>query len=147
MPSTQQLGSVGDGVKAMTILEAVRVQHALEDRNMPSFIPISIKDPMIAILQFDSVSLPHFHRLLNEGRLPALAKLRARGHWVPLRDSRVQWEGATYFTLYSGKDVKEHGIYFPFLWSAADQRVRPQDDYPIPEAVWERLARSGNAAL
>ena len=102
---------------------------------------------MIAILQFDCVSLPHFHRLLNEGRLPALANLRARGHWVPLETPALQWEGATYFTLYSGKDVKEHGIYFPFLWSAADQRVRPQDDYPIPEAVWERLARSGKRSL
>jgi predicted AlkP superfamily phosphohydrolase/phosphomutase len=102
---------------------------------------------MIAILQFDCVSLPHFHCLLNEGRLPALANLRARGHWVPLETPALQWEGATYFTLYSGKDVKEHGIYFPFLWSAADQRVRPQDDYPIPEAVWERLARSGKRSL
>jgi len=102
---------------------------------------------MIAILQFDSVSLPHINRLLDEGRLPALAKLRARGHWVPLETPALQWEGATYFTLYSGKDVKEHGIYFPFLWSAADQRVRPQDDYPMPEAVWERLARSGKRCL
>ena len=65
---------------------------------------------MIAILQFDSVSLPHMNRLLDEGRLPALAKLRARGHWVPLETPALQWEGATYFTLYSGKDVKEHGI-------------------------------------
>jgi len=102
---------------------------------------------VIAILQFDSVSLPHMNRLLDEGRLPALAKLRARGHWVPLETPALQWEGATYFTLYSGKDVKEHGIYFPFLWSAADQRVRPQDDYPMPEAVWERLARSGKRCL
>jgi predicted AlkP superfamily phosphohydrolase/phosphomutase len=102
---------------------------------------------MIAILQFDSVSLPHMNRLLEEGRLPALANLRARGHWVSLETPALQWEGATYFTLYSGKDVKEHGIYFPFLWSAADQRVRPQDDYPVPEAVWERLARSGKRCL
>ncbi len=102
---------------------------------------------MIAILQFDSVSLPHFHRYLNEGRLPTFAQLRARGHWLQLETPALQWEGAAYFTLYSGKDVKEHGIYFPFLWSAADQRVRPQDDYPIPAAVWERLANSGKRSL
>jgi predicted AlkP superfamily phosphohydrolase/phosphomutase len=102
---------------------------------------------MIAVLQFDCVSLPHFHRFLLEGRLPALAKLQSRGTWLPLETPAMQWEGATYFTLYSGKDVKDHGIYFPFLWSAADQRVRPQDDYPIPEAVWERLAKSGRRSL
>ncbi|MEP6959435.1 MAG: alkaline phosphatase family protein, partial [Nitrospirota bacterium] len=77
----------------------------------------------------------------------AFAKLRARGHWLPLGTPVLQWEGATYFTLYSGKHVNEHGIYFPFLWSAADQRVRPQDDYPMPEAVWERLAKSGKRSL
>ena len=93
---------------------------------------------MIAIMQFDCASLPHFHQFLDEGRLPAFAGLLARGHWLPLETPALQWEGATYFTLYSGKDVKEHGIYFPFLWSASDQCVRPQDDYPIPEAVWER---------
>ena len=102
---------------------------------------------MIAILQFDCVSLPHLNHLLNEGRLPGLARLRAEGYWVPLATPALQWEGATYFTLYSGKDVKDHGIYFPFLWSAADQRVRPQDDYPIPEAAWERLAQRGKRSL
>lgn len=102
---------------------------------------------MIAILQFDSVSLPHFHRYLEEGRLPAFAKLRSRGHWLSLQTPALRWEGATYFTLYSGRDVNEHGIYFPFLWSAADQRVRPQDDYPIPAAVWERLAKNGKKSL
>jgi predicted AlkP superfamily phosphohydrolase/phosphomutase len=102
---------------------------------------------MIAILQFDCVSLPHLHRLLSEGRLPALTKLRDKGSWLPMETPALQWEGATYFTLYSGKDVRDHGIYFPFLWSATDQRVRPQDDYPIPEAVWERLAKSGKRSL
>ena len=102
---------------------------------------------MIAVLQFDCVSLPHFHQFLDEGRLPAFAQLRTRGHWLPLETPALQWEGATYFTLYSGKDANEHGIYFPFQWSAADQRVRSQDDYPIPEAVWERLAKSGKRSL
>ena len=102
---------------------------------------------MIAVLQFDCVSLPHFQRFLDEGRLPAFARLRGRGHWLPLETPALQWEGGTYFTLYSGKDVNEHGVYFPFLWSAADQRVRPQDDYPTPAAIWERLAKGGKRSL
>ena len=39
---------------------------------------------MLALLQFDSVSLPVLERLLAEGRLPVLADLRARGRWQPL---------------------------------------------------------------
>jgi predicted AlkP superfamily phosphohydrolase/phosphomutase len=76
-----------------------------------------------------------------------LAKLRAKGYWLPLETPALQWEGATYFTLYSGRDVKDHGIYFPFLWSAVDQRVRAQDDFQVPEPVWERLAKSGKRSL
>ncbi len=102
---------------------------------------------MIAILQFDCPSLPHLHRFSQGGRLPTFDNLRERGRWLPLETPALQWEGATYFTLYSGKDVHEHGIYFPFLWSAKDQRVRPQDDYPMPEAVWERLAKTGKRCL
>jgi hypothetical protein len=100
---------------------------------------------MIAILQFDSVSLPHFHQFLDEGRLPPLPN-RARGHWIPLK-LRHCGGGSDLFHFYGGKDIHDHGIYFPFLWSASDQRVRPQDDYPIPEAVWERLAKSGKRSL
>jgi hypothetical protein len=69
---------------------------------------------MIAILQFDAVSLPHFHRFLEQGRLPAFAGLRGRGHWFSLDTPAATWEGSTYFSLYSGRGVAEHGIYFPF---------------------------------
>ena len=67
---------------------------------------------MIAILQFDAVNLPHLHQCLEQGRLPTLAQLRGRGHWYALETPTVPWEGATYFTLYSGRAVAEHGLYF-----------------------------------
>ena len=56
---------------------------------------------MIAILQFDGVSLPHFHEFLQQGRLPATAQLRQRGHWLSLETPATNWEGATYHSLYS----------------------------------------------
>src|SRR5262245_7830203 len=84
---------------------------------------------MIAILQFDAVNLPHFRQCLEQGRLPTFAQLRGRGHWYALETPAVPWEGATYFTLYSGKEVAEHGLYYPLMWSAPDQRVRAQDDF------------------
>jgi len=102
---------------------------------------------MIAILQFDAVNLPHFHQFLEQGRLPAFAQLRGRGHWYPLETPAVPWEGATYFTLYSGKSVAEHALYFPFMWSAAEQRVRSQDDLPAPEPVWDRVGAVGRRSL
>ena len=102
---------------------------------------------MIAILQFDGVSLPHFQSFLEQGRLPTFAGLRERGHWLPLETPASSWEGSIYFSLYSGKNVTEHGLYFPFMWSAAEQRVRSQDDYPAPEPLWDRVGRAGRRSL
>jgi predicted AlkP superfamily phosphohydrolase/phosphomutase len=102
---------------------------------------------MIAILQFDAVNLPHLHQFLEQGRLPTFAQLRGRGHWYALETPAVPWEGATYFTLYSGKEVAEHGLYYPFMWSAPDQRVRAQDDFPAPEPIWDRVGNSGQRSL
>jgi predicted AlkP superfamily phosphohydrolase/phosphomutase len=102
---------------------------------------------MIAILQFDGLSLPHFQSFLEQGRLPTMVGLRERGHWLPLETPASSWEGSIYFSLYSGKNVTEHGLYFPFMWAAAEQRVRSQDDYPGPEALWDRLGRFGRRSL
>lgn len=102
---------------------------------------------MIVILQFDAANLPLLHRLLEEGRLPTLARLRARGHWIPLETPAASWEGATYTSLYSGEGLIQHGLYFPFMWSAADQRVRPHYDLPAPEPVWDRIGGAGRRSL
>lgn len=102
---------------------------------------------MIAILQFDAVSLPHFHQFLEQGRLPTFAQLRGHGHWFSLETPAMSWEGATYFSLYSGRGVAEHGLYFPFMWAAAEQRVRPQDDFPAPEPIWDKIGNVGRRSL
>src|SRR5919109_743763 len=102
---------------------------------------------MIAVLQFDGVSLPHLDEFLTRSRLPTLARLRQAGHWFSLETPVASWEGATYYSLYSGKGVGEHGIYFPFMWDAAKQRVQSQDEYATPEPVWDRVGSIGVRSL
>jgi predicted AlkP superfamily phosphohydrolase/phosphomutase len=102
---------------------------------------------MIAILQFDAASRTHLDRLLAEGYLPALAALRNRGAWYDLDTPATHFEGAAAYSLYSGIGLGEHGLYYPWLWSAAEQRVRFFDDFPAPEAVWERIGRAGLRSL
>lgn len=102
---------------------------------------------MIAIVQFDAVNLPHFHKLLEENRLPTLKRLQARGHWITLETPAVSWEGACYYSIYSGKGMTDHGLYFPFMWSAADQRVRLQTDFPGPDLIWDRIGRAKRRSL
>jgi predicted AlkP superfamily phosphohydrolase/phosphomutase len=102
---------------------------------------------MIAILQFDGASRMHLDRMLAAGDLPVLAGLRSRGTWLQLDTPAVHFEGAAAYSLSTGVDLGRHGLYYPWLWSAAEQRVRFFDDLPAPEAVWERIGRSERRSL
>lgn len=100
---------------------------------------------MVGVLLFDAVSVPLLERLLAEGRLPTLAALRQRGRWHAVASP------ATYFgdreTGHSGVEVAEHGQTFPLQWSPAEQRLRDVHDFPVPESIWERVARAGGSSL
>jgi len=102
---------------------------------------------MLALLQFDSADLAVVERMLADGRLRTLAELRGRGRWHRLESPGTILAAATYPTLYSGLEVGEHGVYYPFQWSAREQRVRPVSAFEMPEAAWERLARAGRRSL
>lgn len=103
--------------------------------------------PVLAIIQFDSASLGLLDRLIEEGQLPRLAELRQRGEWRPLEAPDAKLAAAVYHTLHTGTDVADHGLYHKFIWSAGEQRVRPMEDFPKPETVWERLSAAGRRSL
>lgn len=103
---------------------------------------------MLALLQFDATAIPLIERMLDEGRLPALAELKRRGQWRPLRRSTPLFvEAGSYVSLYSGCEVGDHGIYSAFQWSPNEQRVRFMDAFPAPVATWERLGRAQRRSL
>jgi predicted AlkP superfamily phosphohydrolase/phosphomutase len=102
---------------------------------------------VIAILQFDSVSVPLLNELLTDGLLPTLDGLRRKGTWVNLSTPTEYFEGAGSYAIYTGIDVGGHGQYYPWLWSPSEQRIRFMDDLPIPETLWERVGRAGRRSL
>jgi predicted AlkP superfamily phosphohydrolase/phosphomutase len=102
---------------------------------------------MIAILQFDGASRAHLERMLGAGQLPGLASLRSRGTWLELGTPAAHFEGAAAYSLSTGVHLGGHGLYYPWMWSATEQRVRFFDDMPAPEAVWERIGRAGRRSL
>ena len=102
---------------------------------------------MIAILQFDSVSVPLLNELLTDGLLPTLEGLRRKGTWVNLSTPAEYFEGSGSYAIYTGTDVGVHGQYYPWLWSPSEQRIRFMDDLPIPETLWERVGRAGRRSL
>ena len=102
---------------------------------------------MLAVFTLDAASLPLTERLLDEGRLPTLAALRERGRWAPLETPAEHFASGLYQPLYSGMELREHGLYFPYQWSAAEQRLRHAHHFPAPEPVWDRVARCGARSL
>jgi predicted AlkP superfamily phosphohydrolase/phosphomutase len=102
---------------------------------------------VLVLLNFDSASRPLLERLIEDGRLPVVRELFRRGTRHRLETPAKYFPAGTYPTLYSGREVAEHGFYYPMQWSHREQRVRHQDEFPAPPAVWERVGSSGIRTL
>lgn len=97
---------------------------------------------MICVLQFDAASVAVVDRMLAAGRLPVLAGLIDRGRRVALETPANHFAAGAFHTLYSGVELADHGLFYPFQWDAAAQRARYMTAFPAPPAIWERLARA-----
>ncbi len=102
---------------------------------------------MIAVLQFDAASAALLDRLGAEGRLPNLDALRARGRKLELGNPADHFPASAYQTLYRGVEVGDHGLFYPFQWSASRQAIRLAGEFGAAPAIWERLARAGRSTL
>ena len=102
---------------------------------------------MLTIVQFDAASASALSRLLADGLLPNLAALRARGSWHELDAPATQFAAGAQHTLYSGVPLGDHGLFYPFQWSAREQRVHYMSAFPAPPPIWERLGRAGTRTL
>jgi predicted AlkP superfamily phosphohydrolase/phosphomutase len=102
---------------------------------------------VIAVLQFDAASAALLQRLGAAGRLPNLEALRARGETVELESPAEHFPASAYQTLYRGVEVGDHGLFYPFQWSAERQAIRLAGEVGAAPAIWERLAGSGRSTL
>lgn len=102
---------------------------------------------MIAVLQFDAASARLLGRLEEEGRLPNLTALRARGSRVELETPAEHFPASAYQDLYRGVEVGDHGLFYPFQWGAGDQRIRLAASFEAPRPIWDRLGEHGRGTL
>jgi predicted AlkP superfamily phosphohydrolase/phosphomutase len=102
---------------------------------------------VLVLLNFDSASRPLLERLMEDGRLPVVRELFRRGTHHSLETPATYFPAGTYPSLYSGRDVADHGLYYPLQWSHREQRVRHTDQFPAAQAVWERVSNAGIRVL
>src|SRR5688572_18952308 len=96
---------------------------------------------MLLVISLDSESLSWLDEHMDSGRLPNLAQLVRSGTRFPL--APLPFEGTAYPSIYSGQRASDHGLYYPFQWSAPEQRVRVWNQWPYPPTVFERADRAG----
>lgn len=102
---------------------------------------------MICVLQFDAAGVGLLDRMLERGDLPALAAAIEDGRRLELESPAEDFAAGAFYTLYSGAPLADHGIFYPFQWSAAAQRARYATAFEAPPPVWERLAGTGLRTL
>jgi predicted AlkP superfamily phosphohydrolase/phosphomutase len=102
---------------------------------------------VLAIIQFDAASVTVLQRLLDAGRLPTVQKLQDTGVWHDLDAPATQFAAGAQHTLYSGVEVADHGLFYPFQWAPAEQRVRYMAAFEAPMPVWEQLGPRGTRTL
>ena len=102
---------------------------------------------MICVLQFDSASVRVLDRMLARGELPHLGAAIDRGRRVELRTPAADFAAGAFYSLYSGVALADHGIFYPFQWSASEQRARYATAFEAPPPVWERFAGTGLRTL
>ncbi|HEV2790812.1 MAG TPA: alkaline phosphatase family protein [Solirubrobacterales bacterium] len=102
---------------------------------------------MIAVIQFDAASARLLERLGDEGRLPNLEALRRRGTRIDLETPAEHFPASAYQDLYRGVEVGDHGLFYPFQWTAGEQRIRLAGSFEAPPPIWDRLGRHGRSTL
>jgi predicted AlkP superfamily phosphohydrolase/phosphomutase len=102
----------------------------------------------VLMLGIDAMSLPFATAHLDQ--LPALQSLLKQGVLIAPETPAGEFSGSPWPTFASGKDVGEHGIYFPFQWDAKHRKLRRQRDAAWSrqfefEPFWYELSRVGIA--
>jgi hypothetical protein len=96
---------------------------------------------MLALISFDATSRPMLDRMIAEGRLPHLAALRQESRLCAFEST--PFFASAYPSLCTGVGPANHGVYYPFQWSPAEQRVCLAEDLLPADSVFERAARAG----
>jgi predicted AlkP superfamily phosphohydrolase/phosphomutase len=97
----------------------------------------------VLMLGLDAADADVIERLLAQGRLPNLQRLRERGVFGRLDSPAGLYAGGVWPTFYTGVDVPWHGVFHNKLWRPDAMRVEVAGEHWIgSRPFWESLSDS-----
>jgi predicted AlkP superfamily phosphohydrolase/phosphomutase len=102
------------------------------------------RSPRVLAVAWDAAEPRLVERWLEDGTLPNLALLRARGGYGRLASSADWLAGSVWPTFYTGRAPADHGLYHFLQWRACRMGLaRPGPDWLPLHPFWRRLGESG----
>jgi len=81
-------------------------------------------------------------KLIEQGSMPSLSRLRDEGKWLPVGSSADIGGGSVWATMMTGDDPSTHGFYTGWPWDSRSMSVsRATPDKLVP--FWKELAQAG----
>lgn len=99
-----------------------------------------IQPPPLLMIGWDAAAASLVEQWTDDGTLPNLAALRARGAYGRLGSTADWLAGSVWPTFYTGTPPSEHGIYHFLQWRSEQMKLaRPTPDWLPARPFWRSL--------
>ena len=104
--------------------------------------------PPVILIGLDAAEIDVVERLVADGRMPNLARLRQQGRWGRLRTEPPHFLSLVWSTFFCGTRLGEQGWYFNKIWNPDLQRLQYVDPAWLPvQPFWLSLDPSYRLAI
>src|ERR1044072_8423411 len=104
-------------------------------------MPLNNRTRVLAIA-LDAAEPTFVRRLIDEGQMPALASLVARGRWLRVDSTAHTGSGTVWPTFITGTPPQSHGIYGEWLWNPDSMSLTRYAGDDL-DPFWKRLDDGG----
>jgi predicted AlkP superfamily phosphohydrolase/phosphomutase len=106
------------------------------------------KTPPVILIGLDAAEIDVVDRLVADGRMPNLARLRQQGRWGRLETAPPHFLSLVWTTFFCGSRLGEQGWYFNKIWNPDRQRLQYLDPGWLPlQPFWLSLDPSYRLAI
>ena len=104
--------------------------------------------PPVILIGLDATEIDVVDRLVADGRMPNLARLRQQGRWGRLQTEPPNFLSLVWSTFFCGTRLGEQGWYFNKIWNPDRQRLQYVDPAWLPvQPFWLSLDPSYRLAI